>query len=195
MPAAPAANASAAIEAGRGEVRPIPATEPDKLMLDRASNPPGQKNPDRPAAKGLPTAKPVNEDKLAELKADADFAAKAEKIHGDIAAGAVQEAARIEAESEQEVRERMAAPDGEEGLARVEPGAGESKEATKEFLSETSNRSENKPNPLIQPTAMQSKVATEKHRDSLEEPAAQHDNPEGQGEEGKKADEQGSSRQ
>jgi NADH-quinone oxidoreductase subunit B len=40
-PAEARPDASAPISAARGEVRPIPATEPDKLMSERAENPPG----------------------------------------------------------------------------------------------------------------------------------------------------------
>jgi NADH-quinone oxidoreductase B subunit len=176
-PAAPARDAAASIEATRGEVRPIPASEPDKLMIDRAQNPPGQRDPAKPAIKGLPTATPENEAKLAELKADADFAAQATKIHDELAKGTPQAQAtakEVEAKSEAQVRAALPVRQGEDGAVEVEPNAGESKEAEKEFLRETSDKEATQPNTVVQPTAIQSEVATEKYREHVDEPPRDH---------------------
>lgn len=172
-PAAPKAHAGAPIEATRGEVRPLPATEPDKIMSERRFNPPGEVQPGRPRLAGLPTATPENEAKLVELKADADFAARASKIHDELARGtaeAVAAADEIEALSEQKVREQLGSREGRDVLIEVEPNAGESKEATKRFLTEIADKETTQPNTVVQPTAMQSQVATEKYQKHTTEP-------------------------
>ena len=92
------------------------------------------------AIEGLPKVTPENEAKLVELKADADFAAKAEVIHNTLAKGtpdARAAAEKIEKESSAEVRATLGArTEGEGKLIETEPNAGESKEATKKFRAE-----------------------------------------------------------
>jgi NADH-quinone oxidoreductase B subunit len=96
--------------------------------------------PARPAVEGLPTVTPENEAKLRELKADADFAAKAEEIHATLAKGtpdARAAADQIEKDSVAEVEANLGArAKGEGNLVETEPNAGESKEATKKFRAE-----------------------------------------------------------
>ncbi|MGE5139709.1 MAG: hypothetical protein ACM3JD_09620, partial [Rudaea sp.] len=99
----------------------------------------GLRDPGKPAATGLPGATPKDQSKLVELKADADFAAKAEKIHRALAEGTAEgkaEADKIEEESQKEVRDRLGPILDGSGLIQTEPNAGQSKEATKEFLRE-----------------------------------------------------------
>ncbi len=94
----------------------------------------------KPAVQGIPTVTPEREAKLVELKADADFAAKAEEIHEALAKGMPQtqaSAEQIEKESVDEVRATLRTRAGdEEKLVETEPSAGESKEATKKFQTE-----------------------------------------------------------
>lgn len=145
-PASSPPGAAAVIEANRGQVKPIPATQIDKIMLDRRDDPPGDTSPEKPARPGLPTASPSNEVKLEELKADADFAARQSDIHGDLAKGsssAQVEAKKLETQTENAVSdaiEKEQLPAGE--LKKVEPGAGESKEATKKFEGEINDGKE-----------------------------------------------------
>jgi NADH-quinone oxidoreductase B subunit len=91
----------------------------------------------KPAAEGLPAVTPESEAKLVELKADADFDAKAEAIHAALATGTPQAQAsadQIEVESVAEVRATLGArTEGEGDLIETEPNAGESKEASKKF--------------------------------------------------------------
>jgi NADH-quinone oxidoreductase subunit C/D len=94
----------------------------------------------KPAAPGLPIATPENEAKLVELKADADFAARAEAIHEALAKGTAEARAsadQIEKQVAGEVRATLGARVEEgERPTETEPGAGESKEATKRFRAE-----------------------------------------------------------
>lgn len=115
---------------GEGESKP-PAPKPS----------PAQSNPAaKPARQGLPTATAENEAKLSELKADADFAAKAEEIHAELTKGtsdARATADRIEEDAAAKVESTLdARMQGGESPIETEPGAGESKEATKKFRAE-----------------------------------------------------------
>jgi hypothetical protein len=93
----------------------------------------------KPPVEGIPTVTPQREAKLVELKADADFAAKAEEIHETLAKGTPQaqaSAEQIEKESVAEVRATLGARTEEGTLIETEPGAGESKDATRKFQTE-----------------------------------------------------------
>jgi NADH-quinone oxidoreductase B subunit len=116
---------------GEGENKPSSSPKP------AATRPAGAP---KPAAAGLPIVAPENEAKLEELKADADFAAKAEEIHETLAKGtpdARAEADQIEEQAVAEVRATLAARvEGGDRPVETEPGAAESKEATKKFRAE-----------------------------------------------------------
>lgn len=120
-----------------GEEEAKPAAAPKAPTAQAAA-------PAKPAAKppreGLPTATPQNEAKLGELKADADFAARAEQIHDSLAKGtkdAQAEADQIEKESVAELRDTLPERSDEEGKPiEAEPNAGQSKDATKKFQAE-----------------------------------------------------------
>lgn len=94
----------------------------------------------KPKVEGIPTATPENEVKLGELKADADFAARAQEIHDTLAKGtdeAKSQAEQIEKESVAELRDALPLKADEEGKPiEAEPNAGESKDATKKFQAE-----------------------------------------------------------
>jgi NADH-quinone oxidoreductase B subunit len=114
---------------GEGEAKSAAAPKPAATKPNPA-----------PKLAGLPSATAENEAKLEELKADADFAAKAEEIHEALAKGtpgARASADQIEKESAAKVRATLGARvEGGESPVETEPGAGESKEATKKFREE-----------------------------------------------------------
>ncbi|MGB8648945.1 MAG: NADH-quinone oxidoreductase subunit NuoB [Anaerolineae bacterium] len=123
---------------GEAEARHQPAAaKTANAPTATTSTPAGARDPNKPAAAGLPTATPKDQSKLAELKADADFAAKAEKIHQELAQGTPQartEAEQIEKATQEEVRNKLDVSEpSDRGVIETEPNAGESKEATRKF--------------------------------------------------------------
>jgi len=126
--------------------------------------------------------------KLEELKAEADFAARQRQIHETLAQGspdAEAAALQMERDEEAEVQARLAAVQDDQ-VIEVEPNAGESKEAEKKFRAQTARRAAAKEataeTSMVQPTAIESQVATDKYRDETVVPDESHqDNPETEG--------------